>query len=107
MNSEVLKRVVKNGSLFMVFCFSLAVFCGATAQAALPLSQTSAFLSHTHSNNIDSGKFAIGFGNEGIFNSIIPHSSSNTVDVTARVYVKAYYRKDGTYVRSHYRKDPR
>jgi hypothetical protein len=107
MKSDLWKRIVKNGSLFMVFCFSLTFFYGVTAQASTLSSQTNVLLSDTYSNNKDSGNFAIGFGNDGIHNYIMPYSSSDTVDISARVYVRAYHRKDGTYVRSHYRRDPR
>lgn len=107
MKSDLWKRIVKNGSLFMVFCFSLTFFYGVTAQASTLSSQTNSFLSNDPSNNIDPGNFAIGFGNDGTHNSILPYSSSERVDVTARVYVRAYHRKDGTYVHSYYRRDPR
>jgi hypothetical protein len=107
MNSEVWKKMVRNGSLLMVFCFSLSLFFGVMAQAYIPSSQTNAFPSNFHPKNIDTEKFSIGFGTDRTDNSIMPDSSSNIVDVTARVYVRAYHRKDGTYVRSHYRRDPR
>jgi hypothetical protein len=107
MNSEVRNKMVRNGSLFIAFCFSLSLIFGVMAQASTPLSQANAFPSNSHSNNIDTGKLVIGFGNDRSDNSIIPYSISNTVDISARVYVRSYHRKDGTYVRSHYRRDPR
>lgn len=91
----------------MVFCFSLSLILGVLAQATTPSTQTILFPSNPHPNNIDTGTYSIGFWNERADYSIMPNSQSNTVDVSARVYVKHYHRRDGTPVRSHYRRDPR
>jgi hypothetical protein len=107
MNSEIRKKMIRTGSLFMVFCFSLSVIFGVLVQATTPSTQTVLIRSNPHPNNIDTGTFSIGFGDERAEKSIIPDSQSNTVDVSARVYVKHYHRRDGTPVRSHYRRDPR
>ena len=107
MNSEIGKKMMRNGALFLVFCFSLSLFFGVLAQAMIPLSQTILFPLNHHSNNVDTGTFTIGFENEKADNSIMLDSQSYTVDISARVYVKHYHRRDGTPVRSHYRRDPR
>ncbi|MDO9035769.1 MAG: hypothetical protein Q7U51_11255 [Methanoregula sp.] len=105
MNSNVWKRIMKNGSLFMVFCFSFSIFFGVTVQASSPVDQSHAFISQP--SLIDSNNFAVGFGIEGKYNSLLPYSSADPVDVSAKVYVRHYHRKDGTPVKSHYRRDPR
>lgn len=101
MTYETWKKVVKSGTYFIVVCFSLSLFFGVMAQAYTSSSQISV------SNNIDSGNFVIGFGDKATSNSIMPYSTSDTVEISAKVYVRSYHRKDGTYVRSHYRRDPR
>lgn len=108
MNASIWIKIVRKGSLLMVFCVSLSLVFGLLVQASIP-SSSQAFLlsSNSHSNKIESGNSAIGFGNEEVGNSLILDSQSNAIDISAKVYVKHYHRRDGTPVRSHYRRDPR
>jgi hypothetical protein len=104
MNSTIWKQLVKTGSFVMIFCFSLSFFFGEIAEA----SDTS---THKYMSQVadqlstgDAGNYNVGFGINGA-NSIYSDTSSNVVN--AKVHVRSYHRKDGTYVRSHYRRNPR
>lgn len=108
MNPSARIKLVRMGSLLTIYCVTLSLVFGILAQASIPSSsQTILSLSNSHSNNIEYGNIAIGFGNEKVGNSFMLDSQSNSVDISARVYVKHYHRRDGTPVRSHYRRDPR
>jgi len=106
MNLCAWQRIVKNGSLMLIICFSVSFFFGVIAEASTLSVQADTTLAGHQFNTVDSKNYIVGFGNDGT-NFIHPDSSSKNVDVTARVHVRAYHRKDGTYVRSHYRRNPR
>jgi hypothetical protein len=107
MNTTAWIKMVRKGSFLMVFCLALSLVFGILAQSSSPSSQTFLSSSNSHSNNIDTENLASGFGNEKVGNSIMLDSQSNAGDISARVYVKHYHRRDGTPVKSHYRRDPR
>jgi hypothetical protein len=107
MKPEIWKKIIKTGSLITVFCFSLSFIFGVLVQASIPQSPMNVFSSNPNSNNIDTGNSVIEFGKEKVDNFIMPDSQSNYVDISAKVYVKHYHRRDGTPVKSHYRRDPR
>ena len=107
MNSDACKKMLKNVSIVMVICFLLPFYFGAPAQAIDPSDNPIAFYSSSPLNKKEFENSANVIENMLGDNNEILSSSSNAVDVSAKVYVKAYTRKSGTKVKSHYRRDPR
>jgi hypothetical protein len=107
MRSIFVKNMMRSRSLFIIFFFSMSLLFGVLAQATTPSSQTVSLLSNSYPGHTDPGIFTIGSVNEKNGNSIMLDSQSNTAEISAKVYVKHYHRRDGTPVRSHYRRDPR
>jgi len=106
MNSTLLKQLMKTGSLVMIFCFSLSFFFGVIADASAPAAQEYSSSLTSLLTPSDPENHNLKFRNFES-NSFYFGSSPNSVNVTEKVYVRSYHRKDGTYVRGHYRRDPR
>lgn len=113
MNLCVGKRIVKNGSLVLIICFSFSFFYGVVAAASVPSGQISERLEYPHFASTVSGNSALGFDNIGsnpiIFNSL---SNSNIISATSKkstsseknCYVHGYTTKKGTHVNGYYRR---